>query len=178
MKKIIYFLTFTISLCFFSCEKKLKPRNCPYGVQHKPTSIAFVGFDSSELNLILLSSYEKGSDFVVKLREDSLVNPTFLKFNDTIISSEGSYSFDNGFFSIVNDLDYEVYLPATDRRYRISNINTYPYSHSSYVAEDGVCGKLSSVFYGYKNYELDGVLLDLPAFPGNAGERYMIHLTK
>jgi hypothetical protein len=149
-----------------------------------PTSLAFVGFDSSEMDLIILSVYQKGTDFQSLSYMDTLVSPRFSNVNDTFLNPDHStYSFDQGFFKIVDYYDYKVELTTANRSYLISNFKIYEQDKGYYIANDGVCGKLQFRQHGYISYELDGNTVQMPSFSANIQQKicstyYEINLGK
>ncbi|RYE00120.1 MAG: hypothetical protein EOP54_01355 [Sphingobacteriales bacterium] len=144
-----------------------------------PTSIAFVGFDSSEMDLITLSVYQKGTNFQSLSHMDTLIGPRFSNTNDTFLNPDNStYSFDQGFFNIVDYYDYKVELPSANKSYLISNFKIYDQDKGYYIANDGPCGKLQFVQYGYISYELDGNIVQMPHFPPSAHNKYVVYVVK
>ncbi|OJV51978.1 MAG: hypothetical protein BGO31_09945 [Bacteroidetes bacterium 43-16] len=131
------------------------------------------------MDFITLSVYEKGTNFQTLFHIDTLVSPQFFNINDTFLNSENRmYSFDQGFFKIVDYYDYKVDLPSANKSYLISNFKTYDQDQGYYISNDGPCGKLQFVQYGYISYELDGQTVRMPHFPPSANSRYVVYVVK
>lgn len=73
-KPTLYLLLLSFGLHFLSCTRT-KAVRCDYSIYQMPTSIAFVGFDSSEMDLITLSVYQKGTNFQSLSHMDTLIGP-------------------------------------------------------------------------------------------------------
>ncbi len=178
MKPILYLLLLSFGLHFLSCTRT-GPVKCPYSVYQMPTSLAFVGFDSSEMDLIILSVYQKGTNFQSLSYVDTLVSPRFSYVNDTFLNPDNTISsFDQGFFKIVDYYDYKVELPSANKSYVISNFKIYDQDKGYYIANDGQCGKLQFRQHGYISYELDGNTVQMPPFPTTSNSKYVVYITK
>ncbi len=144
MKPALYLLLLLFGLHFLSC-KRTGPVKCPYSVYQMPTSLAFVGFDSSEMDLMILSVYQKGTSFQALSHIDTLIEPRFFNVNDTFLNSDNiAYSLDQGFFKIVDYYDYKVELPSANKSYLISNFKIYDQDKGYYIANNGACAVSSS----------------------------------
>lgn len=178
MKPTLYLLLLFFSLHFLSC-KRTGPVKCPYSVYQMPTSLAFVGFDSSEMDLIILSVYQKGTGFQTLSHMDTLVSPRFSNANGTFLNPDNNtYSFEQGFFKIVDYYDYKVALPSANKSYLISNFKIYDQDKGYYIANDGQCGKLQFKQHGYISYELDGNTVQMPHFPPTSNSKYVVYVMK
>lgn len=179
MKTALYLLLLLFGLYFLSC-KRTGPVRCDYNVHQMPTSLAFVGFDSSEMDFITLSVYEKGTNFQTLSHIDTLISPRFSNTNDTFLNPDNhTYTFDQGFFKIVHDYDYKVDLPSANKSYLIGNFRIYDQDPGYYIATSGQCGKLSSKFYGYRGYELNGnAMLMSSGFPPSSNSKYVVYIVR
>lgn len=178
MKPILYLMLLFFGLHFLSC-KRTGPVKCPYSVYQMPTSLAFVGFDSSEMDLMILSVYQKGTNFQSLSHIDTLVSPRFSNLNGVFLNPDNrTYSFDQGFFKIVDYYDYKVELPSANRSYLISNFRIYDQDKGYYIANDGQCGKLSAKFYGYRGYEINGNAVQMSGFPPSSNSKYVVYVVK
>jgi hypothetical protein len=114
IKKYIYFVGLIIFCnCFLSCDKSIPCASAT-------SSLIFVTFPDTETDTIIIRSFAKGTNFA------TLVDTFFInKLNSSYTISNDTLQIGNSFGG-VNGLkskyDYEIYLPQTNRLFKISEI--------------------------------------------------------
>lgn len=75
-----------------------KEKKCPFAYYYQTFSIGFVGYDSAEINYMLLERYDTGSDYSRLASIDTLFNPEIIQLGDTIMHyRDSNYRYNVGF---------------------------------------------------------------------------------
>jgi len=121
------------SLLWTSCDKD-ESKTCSYYNKPIPTQVAVVGFYDYEISNIVLTQYDKYSNFNTILRSDTI------RMSTLPIVTRDTSSF---LFELTNKSDYEVYFPNIDETYRIDKI-AYEPEYFDVVEPSGVCNQTIS----------------------------------
>lgn len=82
--------------------------------------LATITFDSTEIDTLIIRKFQKGSNFtslIDSLQWDRTI-VLFTKFNDTF--QMGTW---RGDIQLKSQYDYQVYVPATNRTFKITEMN-------------------------------------------------------
>ena len=147
MRQLFTFFTM-ISLTFFSCS---------YECSNATVNFSLVSFQPGETDTIIVRKFTKMSNFMSLLDTFSLnqFNSFFSNTNDTL---DVRYSFgtDNG---LLSKYDYEIYLPAISRLYKISEINEEFRSINQGLS----CKKIGCI-NSIKSYRMNGELTNVNSY--------------
>ncbi len=137
-----------ISIAFFSCS---------YECSNATVNFSLVSFQAAETETIIVRKFTKMSNFTSLLDTFSLnqLNSSYSNTNDTL-EVRNSYGTDNG---LLSKYDYEIYLPAINRLYKVSEINEEFRS-----INQGLSCKKRGCVNSFKSYKVNGVLVNVNSY--------------
>lgn len=118
--------------------------------------IGFIAFSDTATNIVVLRQFKKASDF--KILVDTAIitkgDSSYKKYNDTL-RIQYSFNFKNGYTSsrqgLTSEFDYEIYLPALNKAFRIEDIvEEYKSQKKGFISDNSSCNN------SIKSYTLDG----------------------
>jgi hypothetical protein len=115
MKAIVPFLFIIVSICFSSCCRQIQCTNTgAYGIY----SIGMIGFDSTELDSVIVTKFVIGSGFTYNHGSFELDSSNCsIKYGDTTYFNIGI-----DIFQLNPGYDYEIIIPATNTLVKIDNM--------------------------------------------------------
>jgi hypothetical protein len=124
-------------LFLFSCNKK--DTDCSAIANKAPCYVAFKGFNTSDLNIVVQYRYAQGSSFGTRLSTDTFRYPGAVEINSIIYATAGKMHMGNIFY----DADYELVIPAVSRTFRITDL-TYTTDTVVKWTSDHGCGSFGT----------------------------------
>ncbi len=128
--------------------------SCSYDCSNATANFSLVSFQPGETDTIIVRKFTKMSNFRTLLDTFSLnqSNSSYRNTNDTL---EVFYPFgtDNG---LLSKYDYEIYLPAINRLYKISEIMEDFQSINQGLS----CNKMGCMNF-FKSYKMNGELINV-----------------
>ena len=147
MKKILTSCLLILMIAFCSCKKC----PCSPGLVH----YNFIGFTEAEADTFIVRKFEPNGSFNIKKDTFLINNVVYKRSNDTLnmVAYPGAATFESR-------SDYEIFFPASNSLYRITEINEQSTNQS--------CGFLSTSKEGCINpinsLRINGTLMDLHPF--------------
>lgn len=138
--------------------------SCTHKCLRVESHIALVSYLPAEAEAVIVGRFEKNSDFATLIDTFSLnrLTSSYQSKNDTLEIFE-SYGTDNG---LLSTYDYEIYLPAINRRYQVTEI-----TETFESMNPGLSCKKVECLNSIRSYKVNGQLM-------NGNPEYAFYLVK
>ncbi len=126
------------------------------GVYRIPPGIAFIGYDSTEISIVIISKYKAETNWTEFISSDTIYPAHLYRKGDTIAASQNS-----GFYTISKvyseEYDFKINLPVAGRTHLITKVT--PGSSSYGWEQDRECGSSPrSTAMAYEGMTIDGII--------------------
>ena len=107
--------------------------------------LGFIAFSDTATNSVIIRQFKKTSDFQT-LVDTVLITQTSIAYKKSHDTLQVEYSFNkkNGYtsstYGLTSEYDYEIYLPAIDKIFRISDIDEeYKMQKKGFTSDNSSC---------------------------------------